>query len=467
MGNVKKKQVFQRKLTRKMISIGILGAVWGFCAFLFFNERVQSKEKGEIAIQEMRLKCAEIVAQVEAGNLERLIETEGYIVDSEGNVTVSFAKDYQEGEKINWHSLSSKGEGTKEFQIQTYISPLQKEGIFTGMLVLEKPAAIIRGEHNDKKEFSLILEIGGMVISLIIMAWQTQTVKKMVTVPLDLMQQSVEQGLIQKAEVPIAYSKQDELGRLARGIEALEQEIVYSYQEAKKLYEKEKMLTGYISHDLKTPVATILGYAEGIRDGIAKTPEVLQKYIEIIIQKANLLNQLIGEILEHTKVQVDETIIKKEEVYARAYFTEIIGALRPDIEKKGLLLEVGTIPDVMIELAPNEIYKVCQNIIGNSIKYTPYGGKVIVQFETSKEWFSVIISDNGQGIAAMDLPFVFDAFYRGEKARTQTEISGSGLGLCIVKSIVEKHGGSVECESIQGEGTTVGFSLPLDANYKK
>lgn len=461
MGDVKKKQSFQRKLIRKMISIGILGIVLGFCAFLFWNQLLGIKEKGETAIWQIRIGCAEIVAQVEQGNMNGLVEAEGYIVDSQGNVTISFAKDYQVGEKVNWHSLSVKGESDKSKQIETYISPLQEDGIFTGMLVLENPTAMMTGEHSNKECLSLFLDISGMMSCFLLIVWQIQSTKRMIIIPLGLMQQSVDQGIMQKDEVPIDYAKEDELGNLARGIESLEQEIVYSHQEAKKLYEKEKMLTGYISHDLKTPVATILGYAEGIRDGIAKSPEVLEKYVEIIIQKANLLNQLIGEILEHTKVQIDETPIKKEDVYAKVYFTNVLDMLRPDLEKRGLSLEVGAIPDLMIELAPNEIYKVCQNIISNSMKYTPYGGKVAVHFESSEKWFSVIITDNGQGIAALDLPFIFDAFYRGEKARTQTEISGSGLGLCIVKSIIEKHGGSVECESMQGKGTTIGFSLPL------
>ncbi len=133
----------------------------------------------------------------------------------------------------------------------------------------------------------------------------------------------------------------------------------------------------------------------------------------------------------------------------------------PDIQGSGLELKVDEIPDVLLDIAPDRIFQVFQNIIGNSIKYTPKGGFIHIKFEQCRDALAVEITDNGQGIAATDIPFVFDRFYRGEKARTQKEIGGSGLGLSIVRSIIERYGGRVECDSVLGQGTSIRFLLPL------
>ena len=126
----------------------------------------------------------------------------------------------------------------------------------------------------------------------------------------------------------------------------------------------------------------------------------------------------------------------------------------------GLELNVDEIPQVLLNISPDSIFKVFQNIIGNSIKYTPSGGFIHISFELHKDALAVKITDNGYGIDAFDIPFIFDLFYRGQKAKMQKEIIGSGLGLSSVRKIIERHGQSVECDSILGKGTTIRFMLP-------
>jgi signal transduction histidine kinase len=228
----------------------------------------------------------------------------------------------------------------------------------------------------------------------------------------------------------------------------------------KHMLDNEKLLLACISHDLKTPLAAISGYAEEIRDGFADSQEKINRYVGLVLKKVQVLSKLIDDILDHSKAELHEFSIEKQEIYSKNYFSDVLGDISLDLAHSGIIFKVAEIPNVLLEIDRKRILQVLQNIISNSLKYTKKGGFIEVSFTLSEKEFIVSIKDNGDGIAAGDLPFVFDKFYRGEKARTQN-IPGSGLGLNIAKYIVENHGGRIECDSVLYAGTTMGFSLPI------
>lgn len=164
--------------------------------------------------------------------------------------------------------------------------------------------------------------------------------------------------------------------------------------------------------------------------------------------------------LEETKAQLGELPIVLEEIYARAFFEDVCGELSLDAAHSGVAFSAGEIPDVLITIDRKRITQVIQNLVSNSIKYKKSDCRIDIHFKVEAAELIVCVKDNGSGIAANDLPFVFNRFYRGDTARTQN-IPGSGLGLCIAKDIVERHGGRIECDSVLGSGTEVCFSLPL------
>jgi signal transduction histidine kinase len=177
-----------------------------------------------------------------------------------------------------------------------------------------------------------------------------------------------------------------------------------------------------VSHDLKTPLAAISGYVEEIRDGLDDS-----------LSRINL---------------------------RAGFFEDVCGELSLDAAHWGVSFSAAEIPDVLIPIDCKRITQVMQNIVSNSIKYKQRDCVIDIHFKLGATELIVCVKDDGGGIPANDLPFVLNRFYRGDPARTQN-IPGSGLGLCIAKDIVERHGGRIECDSVLGSGTEVCFSLPL------
>ena len=202
---------------------------------------------------------------------------------------------------------------------------------------------------------------------------------------------------------------------------------------------------------------------EQILYGVVTSPEQILETAEHALAKTRVLNKLIEDILEHSKAQMNQLQIRKEELYADAFIGELLEEYRQEamVQKHQFTYELP--PKVLILIDSSRIAQVMQNIVGNAVKYGKENGKIQVAFEIREQGKRILIvsvNDDGQGIEAADLPFVFDLFYRGNKARTQN-IPGSGIGLNISKYIVEQHGGTMECDSVVGMGTTVTFSLPV------
>jgi signal transduction histidine kinase len=225
------------------------------------------------------------------------------------------------------------------------------------------------------------------------------------------------------------------------------------------------MLFASLSHDLKTPLASIYNYAESIRYGVVKEPSDIEKYTDIIIKKSKELTKAIEDILAHVQTQMRQMSIKKEELYTKPFFEKLLVETAVDVTAKGLTLEScylnQEIPNILINADPVRLAQVFQNIIGNSLKYTPSGGRITVSVVAVQNELRVSVEDNGSGIRSEDVPFVFEAFFRGEKSR-DPNVSGSGLGLSIAKYIVEEHGGKITCESVFGEGTKIVFSIGIE-----
>lgn len=451
MGSVEHKNrlsVAEKQLRKYSVSSMVLALI--MCAFaLVTGIGLLSRPDN---VNELRLNMQEVKEQVEVGNYSSLSKYHSLAADLEGNVIFSSIDIYKIGDKVNLHMFSYGGQDEKD-ELH-YISPILKEGVQYGMLYVEV--------ENKTMSFSLILLVPIIcyVIIIIVILLRKRFIHNDIVVPIIHLNKMAEEIARGNYKTQYTYETSNEIGRLCRQIELLRDELDISNENEKKLRENEKILLACISHDLKTPLATISGFAEGIRDGIASDETSIKSYANTILKKTNLLNKLINDIIENTAGEVGEMKFNIKEVYANEYISDVLSSLTPDIKNSGLELITGIIPNVLISIDPDKIYQVFQNIIGNSIKYTAVGGTINVNFQQRKKDLVVAIKDNGQGIAAEDVPYIFRKFFRGERARTQN-IGGSGLGLSIVKNIVEKQGGEVECESEAGEGTVISFTLLL------
>jgi signal transduction histidine kinase len=224
---------------------------------------------------------------------------------------------------------------------------------------------------------------------------------------------------------------------------------------------RNKELISNISHDLKTPITSIKGYVEGILDGVASTPEKQEKYLKTIYNKAVDMDKLINELTLYASVDNDRINYSFLKLNVTDYFRDCVEEVGLDMETRGVAFDYrNTIPSNTTVIAdPEQLRKVINNIIGNSVKYMDKSAKSIeMRVMDSGDEVIVEIEDNGKGIAGSDLSRIFERFYRADAARTTSQ-GGSGIGLSIVKKIIEDHGGRIWATSKEGEGTCMHFAL--------
>lgn len=253
----------------------------------------------------------------------------------------------------------------------------------------------------------------------------------------------------------------DELGQLCSDLEDMRKRLKDSAEEKIQFDKENKELISNISHDLKTPVTAIKGYAEGIMDGVADTPEKMDKYIRTIYNKANEMNTLINELTLYSKIDTNRIPYNFNIISVNDYFTDCAEDLSLELESKNV--EFGYFnyvdPEVKVIADAEQIKRVVHNIVNNSLKYMDKRKPIInLRVKDVGDFIQVELEDNGKGIAAKDLPNIFDRFYRTDASRNSSK-GGSGIGLSIVKKIVEEHGGKIWATSREDTGTTMYFVL--------
>ncbi len=254
--------------------------------------------------------------------------------------------------------------------------------------------------------------------------------------------------------------RSDEMGDLVYSFELMRDELKEKQLREEQLKKSQQELISCISHDLKTPISTIKAYGEGLRDGIASTEEARREYEEIIINKTNLLNQMISELLEYSNAQLNQLEITPKEVYFLSYFEEVSKELQGYAKQRNVRLTWQAEPeDMIVTIDCRRVTEVLYNLVENSIKYIEdQAGEIQLIAARQEQGMLIRVIDNKIGINADDIPYVFDKFYRAEKSRTSS-IPGSGLGLSICKYIIEALGGKIYCKSSHGNGCEIGFTI--------
>ena len=238
-----------------------------------------------------------------------------------------------------------------------------------------------------------------------------------------------------------------------------------SIEERNKSDALTKEVIGNISHDLKTPLTAIKGYSEGILDGVASTPERINKYVKTIYTKAVDMAGLVDELSYFTKIYQKEEKFKFREINVNRYFGECVSDMALDLETRNiqLLYQCYVDEETVLLLDQEKIKRVISNIIGNAVKYISHNqGMILINISENADDIMVMIRDNGKGIGKEELPFIFDRFYRTDSSRN-SRTGGSGLGLAIAKKIIEEHGGKIWADSVIDKGTTICFSIPKGA----
>ena len=258
-------------------------------------------------------------------------------------------------------------------------------------------------------------------------------------------------------DTPIREVGSAEFNELCRALEKMRIRLKEG-NEAKLKYDREsKELISNISHDLRTPLATVKGYVEGIMDGVASTPEKMDKYIHTIYTKTNEMEQLINELTIYSKIDTNRLPYTFTKVNVKKFFDALSEDLKIELESRNINYsynnDVGE--EELIIGDVEQIRRVVNNVMSNSIKYMDKPQKMIdLNVKDADDVVHVSFRDNGKGIPKQDVPNVFNRFYRADASRNSAT-GGSGIGLSIVKKIMEDHGGRVWVSSTEGEETTV------------
>ena len=254
---------------------------------------------------------------------------------------------------------------------------------------------------------------------------------------------------------------ESELSDLYRNYEDMRLRLKENAEEKIQREMQNRELISNISHDLKTPITAIKGYSEGIIDGIADTPEKMDRYVKTIYNKASDMEKLINELTVYSGIDNNRIPYHFHKILVGEYFKDCIEEVGMDLENKNFKLDYVNLvsPDTMIIADPEQMKRVVNNIISNSIKYMDkLYGEINIRILDEVDSIRVEIEDNGKGIAQKDLQNIFERFYRTDASRN-SGTGGSGIGLSIVKKIIQDHGGYIWATSKEGEGTCIHFVI--------
>ncbi|MWV46697.1 HAMP domain-containing protein [Paenibacillus sp. HJL G12] len=257
-------------------------------------------------------------------------------------------------------------------------------------------------------------------------------------------QQMTKLGESHKIEVRSA----DELGVLAENINVMSERLQHSLLEERTAVQaKNELITG-VSHDLRTPLTSILGFLEYIEQDRCRDEMELRYYVDIAYQKTLVLRKLIDDLFEYTRVNSGGLPLVLERLDLKALIRQLVEESVPELNMAGMTLKIIDHADeaLWIEAAPYELVRAYENLITNAIRYGKAGKKLEISFERKEDEAEVRISNFGEMIAESDLPHIFERFYRADSSRSQ-HTGGSGLGLAIAKGIIDRHHGVITAQS--------------------
>ncbi|RLQ95055.1 ATP-binding protein [Falsibacillus albus] len=236
--------------------------------------------------------------------------------------------------------------------------------------------------------------------------------------------------------------------------------VVRDMSEERQLDKLRKDFIANVSHELRTPISMLQGYSEAIIDDIASTEEEKKEIAKIIYDESLRMGRLVNELLDLARMEAGHITLNKENVDLTGFLERVTNKFQGLARDKAINLSVQMDSQKKwFNFDPDRIEQVLTNLIDNAIRHTPEGGSVNVFQKTSDHGITIDVQDTGSGIPKEDLPFVFERFYKADKARTRGR-SGTGLGLAIAKNIVDAHRGQITVQSKLGQGTTFSFFLP-------
>lgn len=288
------------------------------------------------------------------------------------------------------------------------------------------------------------------------------TLSKSIVNPIHELTRAAENIKNGNLDFEVMRATDDDIDKLCIMFDEMRKNLKRSKQREEYLKKERSMMLANLSHDLKTPVTAIKGYIKGIQDGVADTPEKVDKYLQTIYNKASAIDDMVSNLSSFSKLELDKLQFNFQIGDLHSFLRELTDELRFDTEKSDVILECKLPAEAAyIKIDYEKMYRVFSNLINNSVKYKKDGtGHIMISSRFEHDGVLIGVKDDGVGIADKEITKIFDSFYRIDPARN-LNVKGSGLGLGIARQIVAAHGGKLWFQSGAKDGANAFLYFPL------
>jgi signal transduction histidine kinase len=243
--------------------------------------------------------------------------------------------------------------------------------------------------------------------------------------------------------------------------------IVASAQRQQRLARQQMEFVAAVSHELRTPLAVIRSAGENLADGVVADSAQVKRYGALVETEGRRLTAMVDRVMDFAGITSGAPPLAHVDVDLSSVIAEAVHGLEADARDRGVTIAIqptGSLPAVVGDR--DALRSAVQNIVGNAVKYSPAGATVEIDTQAADAFVRLRVADRGLGIDADDLPHIFKAFYRGRRA-LDAQVRGSGVGLSVVRHVIDAHRGRIHVESRPGEGTIVTVDLPAFARSAK
>ncbi len=265
--------------------------------------------------------------------------------------------------------------------------------------------------------------------------------------------------------VRLKISGNDEIAQLADTFNEMAQNLQEVEEQKQELEQTRRDLTAWVSHDLRTPLASLRVMIEAMLDGVVDDEETVRRYLDNSRAEIEHLSHLIDDLFELAQLDVGHLKLNLQQASIRDLISDTLGSMATKADQHGITLIGNVSEDVdMVLMAPDKIQRVLTNLVDNAIKYAQSGVSVTLRAWRSGDEIRIDIHNSGSFIPQDVLPRLFESFYRGEGSRMRGDdgARGTGLGLAIARGFIEAHDGRIWATSVESEGTTFSFTLPQE-----
>ncbi len=338
--------------------------------------------------------------------------------------------------------------GNNTFTVLTVYRTFVRDDGRVGLILLHSDVSGINGEMRELLLWMLVILILAAVIAVLLSYYTSYRIIH----PFVEMNRTVQCFSKGDFSQRVSVSGKDEAAQLGRSFNEMAEQL-------KNLEDTRRSFVANVSHELRSPLTSMNGFLEAMQDGTIPEEDHAQ-YIGIVLSETKRMNAMVNDLLDLARIESGIIVLHREVFDINELIRRVIITFEARISEKDLSLDIRFAQEqCFVDADVNQISQVLRNLIDNAIKYSPAGSKVGVSTYAIRKDVFVNIRDTGMGIPQEDVPHVFDRFYKVEKAHTPSPQVGSGLGLSIVKRIIEQHGQSITVRSARGKGTQFTFTL--------